>query len=104
MFGYETPLDFKANEAEGTDFESFAFFKIRAASSQAALQWGRALSDWYVQRLFNDPQPGRWSRGGYAAWIETSSDFPVEAGRMSAIPDGEYPDFVTMRSLFTGQG
>jgi hypothetical protein len=92
IFGYEDVEEKKANDAQGTDFESSAFVRIVASGEQQALEWGREIADHFIARLYGDPTKS-WKREGFAAWIEQS---PEEHLRQSwetipVVRVGEYP-------------
>ena len=89
IFGFQTPL--QRNNSLAQDDEDSEAIWITAESDQAALDWGREISERFVGLLFNDSSVS-WKRDEFAHWLEdenkarSSSDTP-------AVRTGEFPDF-----------
>lgn len=102
QFGYESPGDYRANLATGADAEALGAFRIRAASEDEALRWGRTLSRWYIERLFDDESGPGWDQNDYASWIERAPDESLPQFRepFGPVDCGEYPEFDLVRDAF----
>jgi hypothetical protein len=73
IFGFESPDERAANEANGTDFESSAAVRILAEDEQQALAWGQEIADQFVRGLFL-PQEVSWKNERFSGWIEGTPD------------------------------
>jgi hypothetical protein len=95
IFGYRTPEQtIAASRDENAEESSDAVF-IQAASPELALEWGREISERYVQRLFGD-RPVDWKSMNFAHWVESEPREEYPASILEAIPVvtyGNYPDF-----------
>jgi hypothetical protein len=83
-----------ASTDENAEESSDAVF-IQAASPELALEWGREISDRYVQQLFGD-QPVDWRRMNFAHWVESEPQEEYPESILEAIPVvtyGNYPHF-----------
>jgi hypothetical protein len=73
VFGYESPVEWRTNRDEGTDFESTNAVWIAATDEEAALIAGRVYADHWVDELFRKQgiqgNPS-WSDSSFAHWIE----------------------------------
>lgn len=101
VFGFEDPSDRKSNSGAGTDFETTGCFRINTESAEDAIQWGRILARWFVNKLFNKPGE-HWSSESFANWIEDQPDKELAefARHLPLLSEGEYPEFEDIRALF----
>ena len=89
VFGYESPDEWRNNQALGTDFESSDAVWVESESEEAALKAGRDYAQRRVAELFSsDPLPDwlGWSQSGYACWIEQEPSQKWAALRLKSIP------------------
>ena len=92
-FGYENPNERRLNEREKTDFESSTACFIEAPDADAALEWGREVSQAFVRWLFllHGESPPDWKQAGFAHWIDTE---PVPwPSSLPCVTPGQLPDF-----------
>jgi hypothetical protein len=91
-FGFLTPAQWRANEEHGWDDESSSAVFILADSSDLALEWGRQISEQFVQSLFAadgwSGTPPSWIQSSFAHWIEPSPE--VMAALEGTIPTVRY--------------
>lgn len=90
-FGYTTP-----GRPKGTDLEEALEVFIIADSSEKALEWGKHLSDTYINRLRQETE----DRGVYkgAEWVESEEELregesPTDYSHIPIIRYGEAVDF-----------
>ncbi|MGH7322575.1 MAG: hypothetical protein ACRELA_23535 [Candidatus Rokuibacteriota bacterium] len=98
VFGYETPRQLEHNASSAADDEDSAAIFIEAPSLEAALAWGRAISEQFFILLHDDPSLS-WTEFGYAHWIEEEPEARFGAEALATVPTvrmGEYPDWITM--------
>lgn len=72
-FGYEAPVQFEANSANGWDDESSFAIVIAADTEEEAASWGGDLAERFVEMLFRNAgyaSPPSWKNLGYASWVE----------------------------------
>ncbi len=100
-FGFERPEECEINQRTGTDFESAGFFKIVAESEEEAMEWGRILARWFVNKLYDEPGD-HWAPENFAHWIEHRPDEHLLKfiGTLPVIAEGEYPEFEAVKALF----
>lgn len=99
-FGFSTPDQWKANEAHGWDDESSEAFYVVAEDEEAAVAWGRQVSERFHDRLFRaagwpEPVPS-WEESRYAFWIEDEPEQLFSAETLAELPVveiGEMPPF-----------
>ena len=99
-FGYCTPQQWQANEANDWDDESSAALFIVAPSADAALDWGTEVANAFVRKQFEiadwkGPIP-TWTEGRFAHWIEElpAAHFSQEQlARLPVVRTGELPNF-----------
>lgn len=95
VFGYETPEQAKANAAHGWDDEDSEAVFIEADSADAALDWGRQISEQFIRQLYRIDDAGWW-RTSFAHWIAERPESEFTAEALSTIPHvrhGEHPIF-----------
>jgi hypothetical protein len=95
FFGYCTPDQIRRNEQHGWDDEDSAALLIMADSEEQALEWGRAIAEAFVCRLFND-QNASWKAQNFADGVETDAAETYSKDaliRMTTVNYGEYPDW-----------
>lgn len=98
-FGYSTPDQWASNEAHGWDDEFSEALYIIANSPDAALDWGREISEEFVRQLFVAKgwrgEIPSWKKANFAHWIDQSPD---AAGlNVPTIKAGEFPEFSRWR-------
>jgi hypothetical protein len=100
-FGYCTPNQWAANEANDWDDESSAAFIIEAEDADSALRHGYDVADAFVASLFvasDREQPMSWRDAKFAAWIEEQPENAFSDEQMKRIPVvrlGEIPNFAS---------
>ncbi len=97
-FGYCTPRQWAANEANGWDDESSSAFLVRAESADDALSWGCEVADKYVSRQFELEgwtEIPSWKASGFASWIEDdpAAEFPDGVEGLPVVACGVLPNF-----------
>jgi hypothetical protein len=98
-FGYCTPAQWTANEADGWDDEDAMALWILAESEQAALDWGRELAERFTRQLFErstwEGEIPSWKASRFAHWIEKSEDElrAMESFKLRTVRVGDVPDF-----------
>ncbi|HEV3073461.1 MAG TPA: hypothetical protein VHB47_03495 [Thermoanaerobaculia bacterium] len=105
-FGYFTPAQWLSNEAHGWDDESSMALLIVADSSEQALEWGRKLSEEFVERLFSasgwtSHVPG-WRASRFAHWIEAAPE--IVSAVEGSVPTIEYGRYLDFGELLKGHG
>ena len=98
VFGYETPKQMAANEANGWDDEDSAALFIDADDVRTAEQWGQAVAQAFFAWLHGDSNAS-WRDRRYASWIEPDPWSSYDAAQLAAIPKvscGEYPDWQSL--------
>jgi hypothetical protein len=94
IFGYEDPSERQANSERGTDYESSEAIRIIAENQAEALDWGKEISESFIQYLFGNDQIS-WKNERFAAWIEINPDHYLRDHweTLPRVNVGEYPDF-----------
>lgn len=100
IFGYETPKQAKANAAHGWDDENSEAVFIEAESAEAALDWGRQISERFIRQIYGCEDAGWW-RTSFAHGIAERPESEFSPDALSSIPHvrcGEYPSFKDPRN------
>ena len=92
QFGYESPVEQKVNEREGSDFESSQWVAIDAPDEAAALAWGCEVAERFVGQECGNS----WRAGNFAHWVVPLSECPWAMGR-SIVRIGQFPEFAEWR-------
>jgi hypothetical protein len=101
-FGYCTPAQWAANDAQGWDDESSGAFFVEADTSGDALLRGREVAAAFVAKVFRDDgysEPVAWADAEFSDWIEDGvGDFSeVELQNLPVVRRDELPDFKSWR-------
>ena len=88
IFGFQTPR--QRNGPSARDDENSEMIWISAESDRAALEWGREISERFVNLLFDNPSVS-WKDDAFAHWIE--EDKLKSSSDVQMVNSGEYPDF-----------
>ena len=100
IFGYETPAQAKANRAYGYDDEDSEAVFIEAESPDAALEWGRQISEHVIRELYSIDDASWW-QSSFAHWIAERPEEQFTPEALSTIPHvryGEHPTFRDTRN------
>ena len=99
VFGYEDPIDRQSNSDVHTDFETSEVIRILAEDEQQALEWGREISERFIQYLFKDNQIS-WKNDRFASWIENNPDEYLckQLDSFPIVKTGQYPDFEALEN------
>jgi len=84
-FGFESPRQRTLNIAHKRDDEDSAAVFIEAETSDAALEWGRAVAESFLKWLYDDPTVS-WAAGRYADWIEPDPMAMLTPEQLRGIP------------------
>ncbi|MBC7770146.1 MAG: hypothetical protein H7124_15285 [Phycisphaerales bacterium] len=108
MFGFESPGEHVRNERNGWDDESSWAVWIAAASSDAALTWGRQIAEDFVRQLFvrAGVAPRSWMTDDFAHWISAEESELQRARLEDSIPtvaDGQMPDLSSALDYWSGR-
>ncbi|WP_224244265.1 hypothetical protein [Hyalangium gracile] len=102
-FGYCTPAQWHANETHDWDDESSSAIFVKADSAEAALSWGEAIAERFMQTLFSTAgqttDSPSWKASNFAHWIEDSPEKSFSPEQLVSIPAvkvGEFPDFTLL--------
>jgi hypothetical protein len=96
-FGFCTPEQRLANDANGWDDESSAMLSIRATSAAEAETWGREVAEAFCAHLYRRSpvwtgDPPSWKEDGFACWV-SDPRASVESGSPEVwVAVGEMPD------------
>jgi hypothetical protein len=98
-FGYCTPPQWTANEANDWDDESSGAFLVAAKDKEEALAWGQEVAERYVRLQFESAgwvAPPSWKEAAFANWIEQSPEKAFSAAELALLPlvsAGQMPTF-----------
>jgi hypothetical protein len=98
QFGFESPRQFRNNDAHGWDDEDSQGVLIEADNEASALAWGQEISERFIQLLFKDKSVS-WRRLGYASWIEPPGELWEDQQRVIV---GTLPDFTRWLQPYAG--
>jgi hypothetical protein len=98
-FGFESPRQFRHNEAHGWDDEDSQGVFIEANDEASALRWGQEISEQFIKLLFKDNGVS-WRELGYAHWIEPPDK--SWAGQQQVVV-GMLPDFASWLRPYAGE-
>jgi hypothetical protein len=85
VFAYQTPAQIKAAAAgEYAEEASEAVF-IEAESAEQALDWGKQISEDFLQGLFPERDIS-WKRLNFAHWIEAKPQEEYPADLLESLP------------------
>lgn len=92
-FGYVTP-----GRPKGTDFEDSRSFFVVAEGREKALEWGKHLSDAYVNSIRQETEDPRVVKG--AEWVESEEELREGKTDYSNIPVVRYGEMKNLREVF----
>jgi hypothetical protein len=97
-FGFESPTQFRNNASYGWDDEDSQGVLIEAGDEAAALAWGQAISERFIQLLFHDDAVS-WREMGFANWLEPPGESWPES---QSVTVGQFPDFAPWLGPYEG--
>lgn len=92
-FGYVTP-----GRPEGTDFEDSRSFFVAVDSKEKALEWGKHLSDAYINSVRQETEDTRVVKG--AEWVESEEELRKGKIDYSNTPVVRYGEAANLREIF----
>jgi hypothetical protein len=95
VFSYRTPIQEATSQETGPSEEASEALFIEAADASQALDWGREVSEAYVQKLFGNQQLS-WKSQGFSHWVESEphKEYPADVlAHLPCVACREFPDF-----------